>query len=85
MRLSYLLPPVLGLLLVGCGPDEDREREPTPPPATTEQPAAPSTNTTNAAATAQPAALWYTLNIRCRVRLLAKKAQTMACHTCCAE
>ena len=34
MRLTYLLPPVLGLLLVGCGPDEDRDREPTPPPVT---------------------------------------------------
>ncbi|NHW02890.1 hypothetical protein HAV20_13765 [Pseudomonas sp. D-134-1] len=41
MRLTYLLPPLLGLLLVGCG--EDKQSEPTPPPATTEQPAVPST------------------------------------------
>lgn len=42
MRFAYLLAPVLGVLLVGCGPDEDRKREATPP-ATTEQPAAPAT------------------------------------------
>ncbi|WP_313085764.1 hypothetical protein [Pseudomonas sp.] len=42
MRLAYLSVPVLGLLLVGCGPDEDREREATPAKPVTEQPAAPS-------------------------------------------
>lgn len=35
MRLAYLAPAALGLLLVGCGPDEPEVV--TPPPATTEQ------------------------------------------------
>lgn len=35
MRLAYLSAPVLGLLLVGCGPDDEIEREtPVPAPAT---------------------------------------------------
>ena len=37
MRLAYLSAPVLGLLLVGCGPDDDLAREATPPQPTTEQ------------------------------------------------
>jgi len=45
MRLAYLSAPILGLLLVGCGPDEDLEREVPPPQPTTEQPAAPTTGT----------------------------------------
>lgn len=35
MRLAYLTAPVLGLLLVGCGPDEEPEQIPRP---TIEQP-----------------------------------------------
>ncbi|UPQ84978.1 MULTISPECIES: hypothetical protein [Pseudomonas] len=41
MRLAYLAPAVLGLFLVGCGPDEPDDVD--PPPATTEQPQAPVT------------------------------------------
>ena len=41
MRLAYLSIPVLGLFLVGCGPDD--EREAAMPEATTEQPAPPFT------------------------------------------
>lgn len=47
MRLAYLSVPVLGLLLVGCGPDEEREREASPAPATTEQPTAPASGSPN--------------------------------------
>ena len=39
MRLAYLAPVMLGLFLVGCGPDEPDDID--PPPATTEQPQAP--------------------------------------------
>lgn len=46
MRLAYLSVPVLGFLLVGCGPDEEREREAVPAPAPAEQPAAPATGNT---------------------------------------
>lgn len=46
MRMTYLLPPVLALMLVGCGPDEEAEREVTPPPPTTEQPSAPADDVT---------------------------------------
>ena len=46
MRMTYLLPPVLALMLVGCGPDEEAEREVTPPTPTTEQPAAPADDVT---------------------------------------
>jgi hypothetical protein len=43
MRFAYLYAPVFGLLLAGCGPDEEMERQaPTPEPAT-EQPAPPFT------------------------------------------
>lgn len=35
MRLIYLAPAVLGLMLVGCGPDEPEKVD--PPPATTNQ------------------------------------------------
>lgn len=47
MRLAYLSVPLLGLLLVGCGPDDDRDREVTPPQPTTQQPAAPATPPAN--------------------------------------
>ena len=40
MRLAYLSAPILGLLLVGCGPDE-ADREQTPPKPAAEQPATP--------------------------------------------
>lgn len=43
MRLAYLSAPVLGLLLVGCGPDDDRTREATPPQPATGQ-SAPATS-----------------------------------------
>lgn len=49
MRLAYLAPAALGLLLVGCGPDEPEEV--TPPPPATEQPAAPGTGTTGPGST----------------------------------
>lgn len=45
MRFAYLSAPLLGLLLVGCGPDDDRDREVTPPQPTTQQPAAPTSDT----------------------------------------
>jgi hypothetical protein len=46
MRLAYLSAPILGLLLVGCGADEEPEREPMPPQPTTEQPTPPQPTTT---------------------------------------
>ena len=55
MRLIYLAPAVLGLVLVGCGPDEPTKVD--PPPATTNQAPAGSTGTdpnTQSAPPAQP-------------------------------
>ncbi|WP_028239167.1 hypothetical protein [Stutzerimonas azotifigens] len=44
MRLTYLLPPLAALLLIGCGPDEPDEPQ-TPPPAQSEMNApAPGTD-----------------------------------------
>lgn len=41
MRLAYLAPAALGLLLVGCGPDEPEEVEAPPAAPQTEMPASP--------------------------------------------
>ncbi|WP_421683774.1 hypothetical protein HKW98_04765 [Stutzerimonas urumqiensis] len=41
MRLAYLAPAALGLLLVGCGPDESEEVEAPPAAPQTEMPATP--------------------------------------------